>query len=125
MFTTQFNVKRTRREHSTQKSLVSKVPCTSNKELIAQALLTGTLVQASNVGYDFTDDEKIADYMFDVDNQRKMDITERFEFASYVRQKVDGYIKGKLNEKTNSLETEVHQKSKETISDETNPEGQV
>lgn len=99
MFTTQFTVKPGKREHSTHDTLVSLVPCQTNQERITQALLTGSLVQAANVGFDYKHDEEIQDIMFNVE-KRNIDIIDRLEGVQIVRQKVDAYIKGKLHADT-------------------------
>lgn len=126
MFYTQWNVdvKGSKREHSTKDTLVSLVPCMSNQERIAQALLAGSLVQAANVGYDLQADDEITDIVFDV-QKRNIDIVDRLHSVQIVRQKIEDHIKGKLNEKTNSVEKEIHQESTKTVSDTSISEREV
>lgn len=124
MFFTQWNAEVGKREHSGKDTLVSLVPCMSNQERIAQGLLTGSLVQAANTGYDIRDDEKIMEVLFDV-QKRNLDIVDRLEAVQLVRQKVDAYIKGKLNEKTDKMANEFHSESEAAVSDKKEPEGEV
>lgn len=108
MFYTQWNAAEGKREHSTEDTLVSLVPCQTNQERIAQALLTGALVQATNTGYDFKADEEIQDIMFDV-SKRNIDIVDRLQAVQIVRQKVEDYIKGKLDDKTEMADNDLPQ----------------
>lgn len=130
MFTTQFSSRKHRGEHSTADTLVSLVPCSSNQERITQSLLTGALVQAANVGYDYKSDEKIKDIMFDVE-KRSIDIVQRLEGVQYVRGKVEDYIRSKTkvdeDEKPalDKMAKVVHNEPKQAVSSQTDDEGQV
>lgn len=123
-FYTQFNACEMPREKTSSKTLVSMVPCSSNQERIAQALLTGSLVQAANTGYDFKSDEEIQDIMFDV-SKRNIDIVDRLQAVQIVRQKVEDYIKGKLSENPDTLDPEVHAVPEKVVPTAEEPEGKV
>lgn len=94
-FTTQYSDFSFKGEKSTSDTLVSLVPCMTNQERISQALMTGSLVQAANVGYDIQSDQEITDILFDV-KKRNLDIVDRLQAVQIVKNKVESFIRGKL-----------------------------
>lgn len=125
-FTTQYSDFKFKGEKSTSDTLVSLVPCMTNQERISQALMTGSLVQAANVGYDIQSDKEITDILFDV-KKRNLDIVDRLQAVQIVKNKVENFIRGKLDEKEKTVQLAEKSNSQSTkiVSDEPGSERKV
>jgi len=95
MFFTQWAPAPTKPEKMSKRSIVSNVPVVKMSARVSQMILTGALVNASNIGYDYQADEKIKDYMFEKTKIRGLDIVDRMDLARYVKEKVDAYVERK------------------------------
>lgn len=76
----------------TKKTVVTRVPVESNSSRIAQGILSGALLQAGRLQYDYMNDKDIPEN-FDPHNFQAMDVVEKLEYARILNEKVQEYIR--------------------------------
>lgn len=108
MFYTIYNPAPLRLEKSSSKTLVTEVPVMGNSERIAQSLISGALINADRLGFDFQADEKLPE-RFNTFNLRGADITEKLEFLEYINGAVSEHMKKKNEADAVALEEQKKQ----------------
>lgn len=103
-------------EPVSSETLVSDVPVKSNSERIVDSLLNGSLVNASNHGYDYRFDSELPQNMNAVD-LRTLDITEKLDLFQAINEHTKEHISLKTSERKERLEKQKQELENQKITE--------